>query len=97
MSIDPKKTVTKELLAENLKERLGLSNMLCEEIVSEIFDEITEQVYANSQITIKNFGKFFINKKDARPGLNVKTGEYAEVTARTVMRFTPSRSFKAKL
>ncbi len=91
------KTLTKELLGENLKNRLGLSNTLCEEIVSEIFDEITQQIYTHSKVTIKNLGKFFINNKKARPGLNIKTGEYAEVPARTVLRFTPSRSFKTKL
>lgn len=97
MTIDQNKTITKEILADNLKNRLGLSATICEEIVSGIFDEITDQVYANSKVTVKNLGKFFINRKEARPGLNVKTGEYADVPARTVMRFTPSRSFKAKL
>ena len=91
------KTVTKEHLADNLKTRLGLSSMLCDEIIDEMFSEITNQVCRESSMTITNLGRFFLNKKASRPGLNVKTGEYVSVPARVVMRFSPSRSFKAKL
>lgn len=91
------KTVTKEELAENLKNTLGLSTIICEEIVNEIFFELSQIACDGSSITIKNLGKFFTNKKPARPGLNVKTGQHVDVSPRTVMRFVPSRSFKAKL
>lgn len=90
-------TITKEKLTEHLKDSLGLSSLLCEEIVNVFFEEISSQTIRDSSVTINNFGKFFLNQKEARPGQNVKTGEEVQVPARTVLRFVPSRVLKKRL
>lgn len=92
-----KETITKEKLAEELKNQLGLSHLVCEEIINNFFEEIVEVTKKDSKLTFKNFGKFFVNHKKARPGLNIKTGEVVEVPERTVLRFTASRTLKEKL
>lgn len=91
------KTITKEKLSEHLRDNLGFSYSLCEEIVNSFFEELAHNTIENSAVTIKNFGRFFINNKDSRPGQNVKTGETVEISARSVLRFLPSRRLKQKL
>jgi len=92
-----KETVTKEKIAGRLAENLGLSHTLCEEIVYTIFQEIVDLVKVEKKMTLKNFGKFYINHKEARPGLNIRTKDIVPIAARDVLRFTPSRLFKSKI
>lgn len=87
-------TITKEKLASHLKNQMGLSALVCEEIINVMFDEIIEQTTDNTKTTLTNFGKFFINHKKERPGFKVKTGEPIQVKPRIVLRYTPARSFK---
>jgi nucleoid DNA-binding protein len=92
-----KETVTKEKIAARLSEDLGLSHILCEEISYTIFQEIVDLVKAEKKITLKNFGKFYINHKKSRPGLNIRTKDVVAIAPRDVLRFTPSRLFKSKI
>lgn len=95
--LETKETITKERLIEDLKESLGLSSLICEEIINVFFEELAHQTIKHSKVTINNFGKFFLNQKKSRPGNNVSKGQAVEVPARTVFRFTPSRVLKARL
>lgn len=90
-------TITKEAMTEDLKDSIGLSALICEEIVNVIFEELTNQIILKKSVTIKNFGKFTLNEKKARPGQNIVTGETVDVPSRTVLRFLPARSLKEKL
>lgn len=97
IDLETKETIVKEKLAEDLKYSLGFSSLLCEEIINNFFEELATQTIEDSSLTISNFGKFFLNDKESRPGQNVKTGESVEVPGRTVLRFIPSRSLKKRL
>lgn len=90
-------TITKEKIAEQLKEHLGLSTLLCEEITRNLFLEILNLTKNSGKTTLQNFGTWKINHKDARPGFNIKTGKTVEIKPRSVLRFTPSRSLKEKI
>ncbi|NRB11164.1 MAG: HU family DNA-binding protein [Rickettsiaceae bacterium] len=90
-------TITKEKIAEMLKANLGLSNIICEEITAALFTEIFELVKEKQKINLKNFGKFFLNHKNTRPGFNIRTGDLVEIPPRSVLRFVPSRKFKYKI
>lgn len=92
-----KETITKEKLASHLRDQMGLSALVCEEIVHIMFDEILSQTSNSDKITLTNFGKFFLNHKKARPGFTFKTGKQVSVKPRTVMRYIPARSFKDRL
>lgn len=76
---------------------LGFSGLLCEEIVNQIFASITEIVERDGKLIITNFGKFTLHKKNARPGVNMKTGEAIIIHPRNVIRFLPSIQFKKML
>jgi len=91
------KTITKEKIVEKLKEQLGLSATLCEEIVTHNFSEILRLTKRDDKTMIQNFGTWKINHKKTRPGLNIRTGEQVEIKPRTVLRFLPSRPLKEKI
>ena len=51
-------TITKEKIANLLKERLGFSSLICEEITNRIFSEILDLSLNNKKLVLPNFGKF---------------------------------------
>ena len=51
-------TITKEKIANLLKERLGFSSLICEEITNSIFSEILYLSLTNKKLVLPNFGKF---------------------------------------
>ena len=91
------KTVTKEQIINSLNSTLGLSSCVCEEIVLTVFEEILNLTINDQKTTIKNFGKFHLINKTPRPGFNIKAKTPVEISARTVMAFSPSSSFKNKI
>ena len=90
-------TITKEKIAEKLKEQLGLSATLCEEIVTHTFSEIFRLTKRDAKTMLQNFGTWKINHKKTRPGFNIRSGEPVEIKPRTVLRFLPSRPLKEKI
>lgn len=90
-------TITKEKLAESLQSELGISRVICEEIISILFDEILNLVQIKDRVTINNFGKFYINYKNSRPGFNIRRRSSVAIAARKVLRFIPSRGFKNQI
>jgi len=91
------KTVTREIIADLLKQKLGFSSLICEEITSAIFSEILTLSINDEKLLLTNFGKFQIHSKGKRPGINLKTKESVEITPRKVFRFHASRSLKKML
>lgn len=87
-------TINKDKIAQMLTTRLGLSRVLCEEIVNQIIDCINHLAVIEQKLMLKNFGIFFVNHKQARPGVNLQTKEKLIITARTVMRFIPAKQLK---
>ncbi len=86
-------TVTKEKIANMLKFKLGLSTIICEELVEQIFNNIKE-IASDQKLTLVNFGKFYTNLKKPRVGINFKTKEAIVISERKVMRFIPSQKLK---
>ncbi len=90
-------TITKEKIANLLKERLGFSSLICEEITNRIFSEILDLSLNNKKLVLPNFGKFQVYSKSKRPGLNLQTREVLEIEPRKVLRFSPSSFLKQKI
>lgn len=90
-------TITKAKISENLKQKMGFSGVLCEEIVSAIFESIAYLAATEEKLLLTNFGKFRVNNKKARPGVNLKTKEQVVIPPKKVLRFIPSAHFKTML
>jgi len=90
-------TITKEKIADQLKNHLGLSSLICEEITLNLFSELLQITETTNKTTLQNFGTWKINYKDTRPGFNIKTGDAVSIEARNVLRFTPAKAFKKQI
>ncbi len=90
-------TITKEKIAYLLKEKLGFSSLLCEEITNTIFFEALDLSLNSEKLILTNFGKFQVYTKRKRPGINLQTGEALEIKPRRVIRFSPARLLKEKV
>ena len=90
-------TITKEKISDLIKNKLGFSSAICEDITSNIFSEIFALSLRDKKLLLTNFGKFSIRSKDKRTGVNLKTKELTDISPRKVLRFTASKAFKEKL
>lgn len=86
-------TITKEKIATMLKARLGLSSIVCSEIVNQMFNNIQE-IIVEQKLTLKNFGSFYTNIKKPRPGINFHTKEKIMIQAKKVTGFIASAKLK---
>lgn len=92
-----KKSFTRKELCKEIYQSLGFYKNLSSEIVDDFFDIIISELIKNGKIKISSFGTFEILTKKERIGRNPKTKQEAKISARRVVKFKPSSSFKNKL
>ena len=63
-------------------------------LVDDIFDLIKDSLAHGERVDIRNFGNFSLRKRDARKAKNPKTGEVADVPAKTVPFFKAGKELK---
>lgn len=91
------KTITKEKIALMLKTKLGLSGIMCEELVDKIFTTIYELSTEHKKLTIQEFGCFFMHDKKERQGRDIYAKKSVTVPARTIFKFSPAKSLREKI
>ena len=74
-------------LIATVAEEQGLTYVKAEEAVNEILDTIKETLARGESVILRRFGGFDVRAKPPRERRNPKTGEYAEIAARRVVRF----------
>lgn len=89
--------MTKEDLIKNVWKELDVTNKEARQIVENVFDTMRNVLAKGEEIEIRGFGKFSLRNKNKRIGRNPRTGEEAEISARRVVTFRPSKIFKNAL
>ena len=89
-----KKNVNRKELANKIYQNIGFSKIISENIVNDIFYIIMSSFKENEKIKIISFGTFFKKRKSRRIGRNPKTKENKIISARNVITFKASKSFK---
>ena len=89
--------MTKEDLIKNVWKELDITNKEAREIVESVFETMKNVLAKGEQIEVRGFGKFSIREKNKRIGRNPRTGEEAEISARRVVTFKPSKIFRGAL
>lgn len=87
-------TITRNDLANTLRDRFGLTATDSYRMIDIIFDEIEQSLVNGEEVKIAGFGTFKILSKSARIGRNPKTGVPAVISARRVATFRPSNDFR---
>ena len=90
-------TITRNDLASNVRDRLGLTATDAYKMIDIIFQEISDALINGEDVKLSGFGTFKILTKPARIGRNPKTGVPAVISARRVTAFRPSAEFRASV
>lgn len=83
-------TLTKDLLVEMIREKVGYPVKEAKEILEIILEEVKLRLEDGKDVKISGFGKWTVKEKRSRPGRNPHTGEKIEISARRVVTFHPS-------
>ena len=86
-----KQNISREEIADAMKNEFGFNRKQCLDIVNDIFDIIIEGLQYDKKVKIHNFGTFKMNKKKSRVGRNPKTKEEHNITSRNVVTFKASK------
>ena len=89
-----KQNISRDEIAEAMKNEFGFNRKQCLDIVNDIIDIIIEGLQIDKKVKIHNFGTFKMNNKKRRLGRNPKTKEEKMITERNVILFKPSKDFK---
>jgi integration host factor subunit beta len=90
----PENTMTKSDLIAALAARTSISNALAEQIVSTIFDSMTDALVAGERIELRGFGTFTVRSYDGYTGRNPRSGEAVEVAPKKLPFFKVGRELK---
>ena len=85
-----KQNISREEIAEAMKNEFGFNRKLCLDIVNDIVDIIIDGLQLDKKVKIHNFGTFKLNKKNSRIGRNPKTKEEHLIKSRKVISFKKS-------
>lgn len=82
-----------ELIAA-VAEKSGLSKKDAEKALSATIDTIIEAVKADDKVQLVGFGTFEQRQRNARTGINPRTGENIQIAASKVPAFKAGKAFK---
>ena len=91
------KTVTREHLANCIKEELGFSRSDSLKLISVMLYTLSNSLKKSKVLKIPKLGTFKIIEKNSRIGRNPKTGKESIISARSVVTFNASEKLKSRL
>jgi len=86
--------MTKAEVAKRLQERTGLSGQQAALAVDELLSCIKDALKRGERVSLVGFGTFFVKERNAKNGLNPKTGERIEIPGKRVAAFKPGKAFR---
>lgn len=86
--------MTKADIADMIHQNTELNKTNSLLVIDSLLNKISSTLCAGENVQISGFGHFMVREKPSRMARNPKTGEAAEVCARSVVTFRPSRYFK---
>jgi len=92
-----KKNFTRKNLSNKIYQNLGFSKNISSTIIDDFFNSLVLELLKSNIVKISSFGTFEVINKKERIGRNPKTKIEAKISARKIVKFKPSISFKNKL
>ena len=86
-----KQNISRDEIAEAMKNEFGFNRKQCLDIVNDIIDIIIDGLQSDKKVKIHNFGTFKMNNKKSRIGRNPKTKEEYNISSRNVIIFKASK------
>ena len=89
--------IRSELVQKLCSDFPDLSQREVENVVTSLFDSITDQLARGGRVELRGFGAFSTRQRDARTGRNPRTGEAVPVDAKRVPYFKPGKEMRERL
>ncbi len=86
--------MTKVELVSKVADKSGLSKKDSEKAVSAVVAAITEALSEGEKVSLIGFGTFEVRERQAKEGINPRTGEKIQIAARKVPAFKPGKALK---
>ena len=86
-----KQNISRDEIADAMKNEFGFNRKLCLDIVNDIINIIIDGLKLENKVKIHNFGTFKLINKKSRIGRNPKTKEEFNISSRNVITFKASK------
>ena len=88
---------SKSEFVDSVASKSGLSKRDASKAVDAFLESVTETLKSGDSVSFTGFGKFSPQQRNARQGVNPRTGEKVNIAAATVPKFSPGSSLKNAL
>lgn len=89
--------MTKSDFVEKLAAKAGLSKKDAAAAVDGFVDVVTEALAAGESVQFTGFGKFYVQQREAREGINPQTKAKIKIAATTVPKFSAGTALKSSV
>jgi DNA-binding protein HU-beta len=89
--------VTKAEFIHKVAAKSGLTKRDAAAAIDAFLDSITETLKSGDSVSFTGFGKFPLQQRAARQGVNPRTGERVQIPAATVPKFSAGHALKSAL
>ena len=89
--------MTKSELITNLSEQGRIPHRTAEQLVSIVFESMSDTLIAGDRIEIRGFGSFMVKEYDAYTGRNPKTGEEIKVKSKKLPFFKVGKELRERV
>lgn len=86
--------MNKKELIKAVATKTGFSQKDITEVVDVIFGTITDTLADGDEVNITGFGKFLVQERAAREGVNPRTGEALHIEASKAPKFKAGKALK---
>jgi DNA-binding protein HU-beta len=90
-------SVNKKILADSLADEFHIKKKDALLYVSFLFESIEDALKSGDGVDISGFGKFSVNERAARQGINPNTKETIMIPSSKTIKFKPSKSLKESI
>ena len=84
-------------LVSSFADKQGLSETEAKEQIAGVFLALADELEKGENVVIRNFGKFYLQHRDARTGRNPRTGKKIDIPARDYPKFLASDNLKKRI
>lgn len=89
--------MTKSEFVDQVASKSGLSRRDATKAVDAFLESVQEALQSGESVSFTGFGKFSAQQRNARTGVNPRTGERVEIAAATVPKFSAGSALKSAL
>lgn len=87
--------MTKSDFIDKLASKTGLSKKDAGAAVDAFIDVVTDALSSGEDVQFTGFGKFYVQARDAREGINPQTKAKIQIAATTVPKFSAGSALKS--